>query len=105
MLLIVPQFGAPGRLALTFVQVAPPSRDTCTRPSFVPAQSRLASFGDSAIANTTPAYSTPMLSGVRPPEIFWRLLSFRVRSGLMRRHVFPPSVVVCTCWLPTYSLL
>src|SRR5919112_4456921 len=23
----------------------------------------------------------------------------------MTRHVLPPSVVVCTCWLPTYSLL
>ena len=68
-------------LVVTFVQLAPPSRVTCTSPSFVPAQRTFASSGDSPIANTTPEYSTPMLSGVRPPEIFWRDLSLCVRSG------------------------
>jgi hypothetical protein len=67
---IVPQSSSPGMLRVTFVQLAPPSRVTCTRPSFVPAHRTFASIGDSPIANTTPAYSTPMLSGVRPPEIF-----------------------------------
>src|SRR5205814_8127439 len=63
-------------------------------PSFDPAQRILGSIGDSPIAKTTPAYSTPMLSGVSPPLIFWRLLSFRVRSGEITRHVLPPSAVL-----------
>src|SRR5574339_997279 len=46
-----------------------------------------------------------MLSGVRPPEIFCRLLSFVVRSGLIVCHDCPPFVVRCTCWLVTYSVL
>src|SRR3990172_5381881 len=46
-----------------------------------------------------------MLSGVRPPEICCLLLSLSVRSGLISRQLFPPSVVTCTCWLPTYTLL
>ena len=35
---------------VTFVHVFPPSRVTCTRPSFVPAQMSPRSFGDSAMA-------------------------------------------------------
>jgi len=66
---IVPHSSNPGIFLVTFVHVVPPSRVTCTRPSFVPAHNTFASSGDSPIANTTPAYSTPMLSGVRPPEI------------------------------------
>ena len=57
------------------------------------------------MANTTPAYSTPMLSGVRPPEGRCRVLSLRVRSGLISFQVSPPSDVACTCWLPTYTVL
>src|SRR5258705_299909 len=105
MLLIVPHGRSPGMLGATFVQLPPPSRETCTSPSFVPTQSSLGSSCDSAIAKTTPEYSTPMLSGVRPPELRCRLLSLRVRSGLISRHVLPPSAVTCTCWLPTYTLL
>src|SRR5438552_19180626 len=101
MLLMVPHVRIPGTLPVMLVHVAPPSRDTCTRPSFEPAYSRLASSGDSAIANSTPAYSTPMLSGVRPPLTRWRVLSLRVRSGEIVCHDFPPSVVRCTYWLPT----
>ena len=59
----------PGMFAVTLVQRPPSLRVTCTWPSLVPAQITPFSSGDSAIANTTPAYSTPMLSGVRPPEI------------------------------------
>ena len=92
-------------LRVTLVQVPPPSRERCTSPSLVPAQSSPFCTGDSAIAKTTPAYSTPMLSGVRPPETVCRRLSFRVRSGLMTRHVRPLSMVTCTCWLPTYTML
>src|SRR5207237_10297047 len=93
MLLTVPQASMLGMFFVTFVQFLPPSRVICTRPSFVPTQIVPASFGDSAIANTTPAYSTPMLSPVRPPENPCRLLSFRVRSGLITCQLLPPSVV------------
>src|SRR6266852_1280635 len=105
MLLTVPQSGRRRIFFVTLVQFFPPSRVICTYPSLVPAQITPASFGDSAIANTVPAYSTPILSGVSPPEICIRFLSFRVRSGLMICQLLPPSVVTCTYWLPTYTLL
>src|ERR1700740_3319649 len=105
MLSTVPHSGRFGIFLVTFVQLLPPSRVSCTNPSFVPAQITPASLGDSAIAKTVPAYSTPILSGVSPPEIPIRLLSFRVRSGLMICQLLPPSVVTCTNWLPTYTLL
>src|SRR2546428_3666069 len=62
------------------------------------------SFGDSAIAITTHAYSTPMLSGVSPPEICCLALSLVVRSALITFQEFPPSVVRWTNWLPAYSV-
>src|SRR5512143_135252 len=99
--LIVPHVHTLGMFAVTFVHVVPPSRVTCTSPSLLPAHRILPSSGDSAIENTTPAYSTPMLSGVRPPEICCFDLSLRVRSGLITRHVTPLSVLTWTCWLPT----
>src|SRR3990172_4585948 len=105
MLLTVPRGGRLGMLAVTLVHERPPSWVTCTSPSFVPAQIRPGLRRDSAIEKTTLKYSTPMLSGVRPPEICCRLLSFSVRSGLISRQVRPPSVVACTNWLPTYTLL
>src|ERR1043166_10292854 len=86
MLLTVPHSGRLGMFLVTLVQFLPPSRVTWTSPSLVPAQSVPASFGDSAMAKTTPAYSTPMLSGVRPPELPIFDLSLRVRSGLMTCH-------------------
>src|ERR1051325_5427334 len=100
MLLTVPHGGRLGMFFVTLVHVLPPSRVSWTRPSLVPAQITPACFGDSAIANTTPAYSTPMLSPVSPPENPMRDLSLRVRSGLMIFHVCPWSVVTCTNWLP-----
>src|SRR6266851_5713445 len=69
--------GIPGMPAATLLQLFPPSRVTCTRPSLVPAQISPGLSGDSAIAKTTSAYSTPMLSGVRPPEICCLLSSYR----------------------------
>ena len=70
---------------MTLAQRPPLLRVTCTWPSLVPAQITPFSSGDSAIANTTPAYSTPMLSGVRPPEIVqMRLVVQRqVRADLL----------------------
>src|ERR671930_1942714 len=102
MLLTVPHGGRFGIFAVTFAHVLPPSRVSCTRPSFVPAQISPFSRGDSAIANTTSAYTTPMLSGVRPPEMRCFDLSLRVRSGLITFQLIPPSVVTWTYWLPTY---
>ncbi len=46
----VPSGGRPGMFRVTFVQVAPPSRLTCTSPSFVPAQNTPCCTGDSSKA-------------------------------------------------------
>src|SRR5258708_13036704 len=96
MLSTVPHSGKPGRFFVTLLQFFPPSRVTCTCPSLVPTQIRPASLGDSVSAKITPAYSTPMLSGVSPPEICWWLLSLRFRSALLIRQLLPPSVVAST---------
>src|ERR1700730_8437216 len=101
MLETVPHDRSPGTFVVTLVQFFPPSRVTCTWPSFVPAHITPASFGDSAMAITTEAYSTPMLSPVSPPENPCLLLSFVVRSGLISCQLLPASVVWCTYWLPT----
>src|SRR5258708_38662128 len=95
----------PGMLLVTLVHVAPPSRVTCTSPSLLPVQITPAFTGDSASPYTTSAYSTPMLSGVSPPEMPCFDLSLRVRSGLITCQLLPPSVVTCTNWLPTYTRL
>ena len=99
-----PHAGIPGMLAVRFTHVVPSSRVSCSCPSLVPAQMTPFWRGDSAIPYTTPAYSTPMLSGVSPPELFMRLRSLRVRSGLITCQLCPPSRVRCTCWLPVYSV-
>ena len=91
--------------SVTFVHVVPPSRVTCSSPSLVPAQISPSSTGDSAIPKTVPAYSTPMLSPVSPPESPMRLVSLRVRSGEINSQLWPPLRVRCTCWLPTYTVL
>src|SRR5678815_388456 len=99
MLRTAPQTGRLGMFFVTFVHVLPASRVIWTSPSFVPAQINPFSTGDSAIPYTTPAYSTPMLSPVRPPELCCRLLSLSVRSGEITCHDCPPSCVRCTCCL------
>src|SRR5437660_643591 len=105
MLLTVPHAGNPGMLAVTLVQFWPPSRVTCTSPSLVPAQLSPALSRDSAIRFTTLTDSTPMSSGVRPPDICCLLLSLSVRSGLMSCQLRPPLVETCTYWLPVYTRL
>src|SRR5579863_964409 len=95
----VPQSSIP--CGVTFDQFLPPSRVTCTSPSFVPAQITPACLGDSASAKTTSIYSTPILSPVSPPENPCFDLSFLVRSGLITFQLLPPSVVMWTYWLPT----
>ena len=59
--------------------------------------------GDSAIANTTPAYCTRVV-GVSRPKLL-RDLSLSVRSGLITCQLWPPLVVRCTCWVPTYTVV
>ena len=71
---------------VTLVQDTPRSRETCTCPSLVPAQISPASLGDSVSAKITPAYSTPMLSGVSPPESCWRLLSLEFCGSFFARR-------------------
>ena len=82
------------------LQVVLLSRVNCTCPSLVPTQIIPFSMGDSAMPKTTPAYSTPMLSPVRPPELPMRVRSLSVRSGEMTCQLWPPSWVRWTCWLP-----
>src|SRR5205814_8571236 len=84
-------------------QVVPPSRVTCTRPSFEPAQITPACTGDSASANSVAPSNVIRLSVVTPPELCWWLVSLRVRSGLTTFQLAPPSLVTCTYWLPTYT--
>src|SRR5688572_15976545 len=71
--------GAPGRKTRNVFRnvcpVLPAVAVICTRPSLVPAQMSPFSSRDSAMANTTDAYSTPMLSPVSPPENPCLLLS------------------------------
>src|SRR5919201_2001143 len=100
MLPTVPHGGGLGMFFVTFVQLLPLSRVSCTCPSLVPAQIVPFTRGDSAIAITVPAYSTPMLSRVRPPENCCGVLSLSDRSGLIPSQLGPPFVVRCTCWLP-----
>src|SRR6266566_4478251 len=95
----------PGTFAVTFVHVLPPSRVTCTSPSLLPVQITPFCARDSAIAYTTSPYSTPMLSGVSPPDICCFDLSLRVRSGLITRQLRPPSLDMWTNWLPVYTVL
>src|ERR671926_339033 len=83
MLPTVPHGGRLGMFLVTFVHDLPPSRVSCTWPSLVPAQISPFSRGDSAIAITVNAYSTPMLSPVSTPENCWRDLSLVERSGLI----------------------
>src|SRR5205823_4629244 len=78
--------GAPFRQARNVLRDVRPALATVTRHLNQPIVGASPDdpflFGDSAIAITTQAYSTPILSGVRPPEICCRALSLVVRSGL-----------------------
>ncbi len=79
------------------VQVAPPSRVTCTLPSSVPTQMTSGSIGDWEIEVVEPCVSAPELSGVRPPLSPSTFSGSSLeRSGLMIDHVSPLSVVLKT---------
>ena len=66
---IFPQGASLGRLPVTSVQVVPPSRVTCTSPSFEPAHITPACTGDSARANSVAPSNVIRLSVVTPPEL------------------------------------
>src|SRR3989441_11669480 len=105
MLVIFPHGGSLGMFAVTSVHDVPPSRVTCTRPSFDPAQITPACAGDSASAKSVAPSNVMRLSVVTPPELCWCVVSLRVRSGLTTCQLAPPSVVTCTTWLPTYTFV
>src|SRR3989442_4302654 len=78
---------------VTSRQSPPPSRDTCTRPSSLPAHITPFSCGDSAKAKIVHDVSAPdasLLMG--PPDVFIFSASLRVRSGLTASQLWPSSV-------------
>src|ERR1700760_158462 len=103
MLQMVPIGARSGMFFVTFDQCPPPSFVTLTCPSLVPVQRMPCFTGEAAIEYNTAASYVYRLSCVMPPESPWWLLSFNVKSGLIVFQVWPPSVVSCTYWLPTYT--
>src|SRR2546423_8455605 len=75
-----PSDATSGTGGVTRLQCRPLSRVTETMPSLLPVQMTPRAIGDSEITSSAPQYSTPMLSGVSPPEIPCLDLSLRVRS-------------------------
>src|SRR5881628_2789687 len=95
---------SPNGFGVTFFQLVPPFRVTCTYPSSDPVQMTLASRADGAMPNTVAYVSTPVLSLViGPPEAPIVFGSWRVRSGLIFVQLCPPFVDFQTCCEPTYS--
>ena len=94
-MLTVPRSGiSPG---VTFVHVAPSSRETWTRPSSDPAHRTPCSSGETSNAKIVPYTSTPVLSFViGPPAYACFVSSSRVRSGLIVSQLCPPFVERCT---------
>ena len=70
--------GTPGTFFSTLVQVLPPSRVTCRRPSSVPTQITPFCSGLGAMAMMVVKFSAPLTSRVRPP-----LSSCCCHSGLL----------------------
>src|SRR5207245_11460618 len=96
----------PRAFGVTSSQVAPPSRDTWTRPSSDPAHSTPAFTGDSAKAKIVPYHSVPVMSRVIGPPTGPSVAgSWGVRSGLIACQWVPPSVVRNTFWAVAYSVL
>src|SRR2546427_12865482 len=101
MRLTVAHSGIPLMFGVTFVQLAPPSRVTCTSASSLPTQMSPFSLGDSATAKTVSYHSTPVLSPViGPPDHFCFDLSLRVKSGLIASQVCPAFEVLNTTLPP-----
>jgi len=99
MLLMVAHSGSPG--GVTFRQLLPASRETCTRPSSEPTHSTPFSSLDSASAKIVQKYSTLVLSCVTgPPEEPSFAGSLRVRSGLITSQLWPSLVERCSTFEP-----
>ena len=95
-------FGIP--VGVTLVQVRPPSWVTLINPSSLPAHRTPLRLGDSARVKTVPMYSMLVLSLViGPPDGFIMDGSFRVKSGLIFRQLWPISVLAKTNWEQVYS--
>src|SRR5262249_48468104 len=88
-------FGRFGILAVTLVQLRPPSRDTCTFPSSVPAYITPARFGDSANEMIVghawmPSFLAIVISlPLRPIVTMSSRLAFEVRSAPSPSQVRP----------------
>ena len=77
---------------VTLVQLRPPLRVTCTRPSSEPVQITFTSFLLGPTEKITPYTSGPFMSPViGPPDFSCVSGACRVRSPLSTFHVRPPS--------------
>src|SRR5665213_4483100 len=102
MMLTRPKSGIP--LGVTLVQCAPPSRVTYTSPSSDPVQITFVLSLDGPIAKIVPYTSGAFMSCViGPPDGPMVAGSWRVRSGLIRVHDWPPLVVFHRCCDLAYS--
>ena len=91
---------------VTFVQLAPSSRVTCTRPSSVEAQISPGRCGEGVTQAQVACTSAPAVSRViSPPEWPWRPASFRLRSGEIAVQLEPSSRVRKTRLPPAYRVL
>src|SRR5436305_12414316 len=89
---------------VTFDQVWPPSRVSCTRPSSVPTQMVFASSGEIAKERIVSKGPAPLRSSsTGPPLLNCLLLSLRVRSGLMGFQCAPLSVDLNNTLPPRYT--
>ena len=92
-------------LGVTFFQVPPSSRVTCTSPSSVEAQISPCRCGDSTTQAQVAWTSAPALSRVMsPPDGPWRARSLRLRSGEIFCQLMPSSRVRKTQLPPTYNV-
>src|SRR3954447_26252858 len=92
--------GTPGTFFSTLVQVWPPSRVTCRRPSSVPTQITPFCFALGAMERMVVRFSAALTSRVGPPLFFCCCHSglLVVRSGLITVQLAPRSVDLWTYW-------
>src|SRR5579875_2300181 len=100
-----PSDTACGRPAETFVQFAPPSLLTHTRPSSVPTQITLGSLSASEIERIVSEFSALEMSwNTGPPATGWCSLMSRVRSFEIGCQLAPPSVDLKITLAPMYTV-
>src|SRR6185312_5825464 len=98
--------GTPGTFFSRLVQVLPPSRVTCSRPSSLTVQITPFSLGLGTIWSRVVKFSAALASIVRPPLFAACCHSGLsvVRSGLITVQEAPWSVDLWTYWLPMYTV-